>query len=100
MSRITEAEISKAVLDILAAEPRGEATMARLKQLIPRHVTLSAEDSVQSTTRPAEQIWEQQVRNITSHHNAEGNIINDGYAERIDGGLRITAMGRAHVAQP
>lgn len=97
MSRITEAEISRAVLVILAAEPGGEASMSRLKEMIPRHVRLSDSDLVQSTTRPNEQLWEQQVRNITSHHNVEGNIINDGYAERIDGGLRITAAGRIHV---
>ncbi len=98
MARITEAEIANAVLDILYAEPTGEASIARLKDLVPKHVTLSADDCVQSTTRPGEELWEQQVRNITSHKDTEGNIVYDGYAEQIPGGLRITAAGRTRVS--
>ena len=98
MSRITEAEIAVAVLHILATRPNGEAGFAELKNEIPNHVTLSAEDQTQSTTRPNKQMWEQQVRNITSHYQSPGNIILEGYAERIDGGLRITSAGRRHIA--
>jgi hypothetical protein len=98
MSRITEAEIAVAVLHILATRPNGEAGFAELKKEIPNHVTLSAEDQAQSTTRPNEQMWEQQVRNITSHYQSPGNIIFEDYAERIDGGLRITSAGRRHIA--
>ncbi|MDP2354490.1 MAG: hypothetical protein Q8M31_00285 [Beijerinckiaceae bacterium] len=96
-SRISEIEISRAVMMILADEPGGEATMGRLKELIPSYVTLSEADCVQSTTRPNEELWEQQVRNITSHWQTEGNIINDGYVERVEGGLRITDAGRHHI---
>jgi hypothetical protein len=98
MSRITEAEIAVAVLQILATRPNGEANFAVLKHEIPNHVTLSADDQARSVTRPNEEMWEQQVRNITSHHESPGNIICEGYAERIDGGLRITAAGRLHIA--
>jgi hypothetical protein len=97
MSRITEAEIAIAVLQILATRP-NEANFSVLKHEIPNHVTLSTDDQVRSVTRPNEEMWEQQVRNITSHHESPGNIICDGYAERIDGGLRITAAGRLHIA--
>ncbi len=98
MPRTTEAEIAEAVLVILADSPSGEASMAELKDRIPQHIDLSSEDRTQSTTRPNDELWEQQVRNITSHKNVEGNIIHDGYAESIPGGIRITAAGRLKIA--
>ena len=98
MARISEAEIARAVLKILDSEPSGEATIHRVKELIPQYVTLSAEDRTQSVTRPNEELWEQQVRNITSHKQTAGNVIYDGYVEAIPGGLSITDSGRHRVA--
>ncbi len=98
MSRITEAQIGEAALKVAATKPNGEASIADLKKEIPDHVNLSAEDQVQSVTRPNEEMWEQQIRNLVSHRNAEGNIIQEGYAEYIDGGIRITDVGRKRVS--
>jgi hypothetical protein len=64
---------------------------------VPNHCVLTAADRAASVTRQNEEMWEQQVRNITSHHANPGNFIHEGYLTRIKDGLEITAAGRAHL---
>ena len=97
MPRVTEAEIGGAVLAICANTATGECSIADLKAEIPNYIDLSAEDRVQSTTRPNEEMWEQQVRNLISHRTTPGNIICDGYADYTGNAIKITAAGRAHI---
>lgn len=98
-ARTGEAEISKAVLKILAASVNGEATTVQLKKKVPAEVNLTAGDRQQSDTRENEELWEQIVRNIVSHKKTEGNIIAEGFANCPSRGrLRITEAGRRHVA--
>jgi|SRR3979411_2732645 hypothetical protein len=99
MARVTEAEIGEAVLAICANTATGECSIADLKAEIPNHIELSAEDRAQSTTRPNEERWEQQVRNLISHRTTPGNIICDGYAEYTGNAIRITNAGRSHLTQ-
>lgn len=88
MSRITEAEIAEVVISIL--EDSGpERSISQLVREIPNRITLSADDLADSPTRPGEAIWEQQVRNITSHKNSPGNAIHDGKLVAVSGGLRL-----------
>jgi hypothetical protein len=89
MSRITESEIADIIEAILADRPNGEATIAELVDEIPNRVTLSAEDLAPSPTRNREALWEQQVRNITSHKGSPGNAIHDGKLIAVPGGLRL-----------
>jgi hypothetical protein len=89
-NRITEVDVAKAVLQVLAHEPNGEAPIGKIVQELPKYLNLTADDRVQSVTRPNEQLWEQQVRNITSHKETPGNYIYEGYLEVIPGGLKIT----------
>lgn len=89
MARITEAEIADIVVAILEDTRRDEASIAELVAEIPARVTLSAEDLAPSTTRPGEALWEQQVRNITSHKDSPGNAIHDGKLTAIPGGLAL-----------
>lgn len=89
MSRITEGEIAEVVKAILNDNPNGEATIAELIAEIPNRVALSTEDLASSPTRPNEALWEQQVRNITSHKSSPGNAIYDGHLIPIPSGLRL-----------
>lgn len=89
MSRITEAEIAEIVEEILESRPGWRATIAELIDEIPNRVELSAEDLAPSPTRPGEAMWEQQVRNITSHKASPGNAIHDGRLVAIPGGLQL-----------
>jgi hypothetical protein len=97
MARVTESEIGDAVLAICANAATGECSIADLKAEIPDYIDLSEEDRVQSTTRPNEEMWEQQVRNLISHRTTPGNIICDGYADYTGNAIRITDAGRKHI---
>jgi len=97
MPRVNEHQIGEAALLVLDACPGGTATIRTLKERIPNHVNLSAQDLMPSTTRNGEAMWEQQVRNLVSHRATEGNIIAEGLAIYQRGRLTITEAGRLHV---
>ncbi len=89
MARITEAEIAEIVIAYLSEKTNGEATIAELVKEIPNRARLTADDLQPSPTRPNEAIWEQQVRNITSHKASPGNAIHDGKLIAVPGGLAL-----------
>jgi hypothetical protein len=89
MSRVTEAEVAEAVEAILQDRSSGRATIKELVEEIPNRISLSADDLVQSQTRPNEALWEQQVRNITSHKASPGNAIYEGKLVATPGGLAL-----------
>jgi hypothetical protein len=95
MSRVTEDEVAKAVEAVLKSRTSGRATIKELVAEIPNHLTLSTEDMKQSDTRPNETIWEQQVRNITSHKKSPGNAVYEGKLVAIDGGLALPGKAEA-----
>jgi hypothetical protein len=100
MSRISEHDIGIAVLHILAAQPHGRATVRKIKQEMPNHVSLSSQDQAASLTRNGEELWEQQVRNLKSHSKSPGNIFCDGYVVQISRGLwQLTSLGRRRIAR-
>ncbi|MGF6425378.1 hypothetical protein [Bradyrhizobium elkanii] len=89
MSRVTEDEVAKAAEAILKSSATGRATIKELIAEIPNQIVLSDEDLKQSETRPNEAVWEQQVRNITSHKASPGNAIYEGRLVQISGGLAL-----------
>lgn len=89
MAHHTENELADIVVDILRGEPGRQASYARLIAEIPRRTTLLPGDVSASSTRPGEQVWEQRVRNITSHKNSADNYIARGILREIDGGLAL-----------
>ena len=95
MSRVTEAEVAEAVEAVLQERSSGRATIKELVQEIPNRITLSAEDLTQSLTRPNEALWEQQVRNITSHKASPGNAIFEGRLIAVPSGLALPGKEQA-----
>jgi hypothetical protein len=89
MARITEGEIADIIVGILRDRSNGRASIADLIGEIPNRVTLSPEDMAKSPTRPNERVWEQQVRNITSHKASPGNAIYEGKLVAIAGGFAL-----------
>jgi len=87
--RTSEAEIADVVVTILKQTTGGQASYAELAQEIPKHIKLTPDDLAQSKSRPNEALWEQRLRNITSHKNAEGNFIFEGILKEIPGGLSL-----------
>lgn len=99
MPKDAEDRISKGVLKIADANPKGLASFRRCRIEIPNYVALTAGDSAPSTTRPGEPMWHQIVRNIKSHAGEDSNYITLGYLEHVPRtGYRITSAGRAKLA--
>lgn len=97
MPKDAEERISRGVLRIAAAHPKGLASYNRCRIELPNIVKLTAADLAPSTTRPGEPMWHQIVRNIKSHDKEENNYIALGYLEHVPKtGYRITAAGRVH----
>jgi hypothetical protein len=89
MSRVSEEEVATAAEEALVASANGHLSIKDLIQEIPKYLELSIEDLAPSQTRPAEALWEQQVRNITSHKASPGNAIYEGKLIAIPGGLAL-----------
>jgi hypothetical protein len=97
MAKDAEERISRGVLRIAAAHPKGLASFGRCRNEIPNIVNLTAADLAPSQTRPGEPMWHQIVRNIKSHDSEENNYIALGYLVHVPRvGYRITNTGRSH----
>jgi hypothetical protein len=86
MAQITEKEVEVAVLQILAGQPSGEASLDVLKVELPKRF-------------PNDPIsWDQQLRAIKSHDTSPGNIFCDYYVITSPrGGWQITPNGERYV---
>lgn len=95
--RSTEQEIGLAVLRYLYGLSGGEATIAEIKRHLAKHFPLTEADRQQSETRPNEQMWEQQVRNLVSHRTSAENLISDGLLDYRPRRLAITEAGARYA---
>ena len=84
--RAREAEITAAVENYLF-DAGGEATIGQIRRAFPHYFPLTGEDRNASLTRPGEEIWEQQIRNIVCHRDTEGNAIKSGRIHYAPGRL-------------
>ena len=97
MSR--ENAIAKAVMQIASSQPNGLATFKRCYAEVPNHVRLTTAERATSVTRPREPMWHQLVRNIRSHHDADGNFLDRGLLRHVPRvGYEITPAGRRWLA--
>lgn len=100
MARVTETDIALVTLQIAANNESGIATFRELKKKIPQYLPLSIHDKIKSKTRPGEEMWEQQIRNIKSHSKSDGNFIATGLLQHVPGqGYRITEQGKKSLGQ-
>lgn len=96
--RLEEAEVNRVVLEILAGQPNGRATVKTIRAEVPNHVRLTSGDQTDSITRENEELWEQQVRNLKSHENVPGNVFHEGLVRWVRRGVwELTDAGWAHV---
>lgn len=86
--RINEAEIVSAVKKYLF-DAGGTATIGQIRRALPHFADLGSCDRIGSQTRPGEEIWEQQVRNIVCHRDGSGNPIKDGEIRWSPGQLTL-----------
>ena len=98
MTKTPEMKIGRAVMQVLASEAGGEATVKTLVKRVPEFVELTDEDRQPSETRSQEEVWEQRVRNLKSHDKTPGNVIAEGYvAHSGRGRYKLTDNGRIHL---
>jgi hypothetical protein len=98
MAITSEPKLGLAVMQVLAAEPSGEATVRTLIEKVPDYIKLTADDRKPSPTRKNEEIWEQRVRNLKSHDRVSGNVIGEGFVEKVGHGrYRLTTAGWSHL---
>lgn len=81
MKRTSEKMIALAIVTILKRRIEHSATVRDLIERIPSVIKLTRADKQRSTTRPAEALWEQRVRNLVSHRSFApyGLSWNDGW---------------------
>jgi hypothetical protein len=95
-NRVTENEVAFAIVQIAKTTPSGVVSFSRLRREIPSYLNLQTADREGSKTRPGEEMWEQQIRNIKSHFEAPGNYIYEGYLRHVPKvGYEVTAAGKA-----
>lgn len=74
-----------AAIEAVLIDAGGTASISYIRRVIPRYITLNSADRSPSVTRPGEELWEQQVRNVVCHRDCDGNPIKLGrfrYAKR------------------
>jgi hypothetical protein len=98
IGEITEDEVALIAVTIGTERLDGIASYAELRKEVPKRHRLSAMDTLQSIKRPREEMWEQKMRNIKSHHKSEGNFIHEGYLIHVPRvGYKVTDAGRRLV---
>lgn len=98
--RSSEQLIALAVLQLLAHETGGEASLEEIRAELPKYVSFSVADLMPLMSRGGEEAWIQQIRNIISHRGVPGNFIHEGLLEYAGPArLRITNHGLAALAQ-
>lgn len=98
MPRATENEVAIAVMQIAASQRNQICTFNRARNEVPNYVKFSPGDLAQSTTRTNEPMWHQLIRNIKSHHNVDGNFINDVLLAHVPRrGYQVTKAGLADL---
>ena len=75
--RHDEAALANAIEKYLF-DAGGTATIRQIRRALPRYLQLSAADRGISRTRPGEELWEQQVRNVVCHRYCSGNPVEAG----------------------
>lgn len=77
MNKHREMEFAAAV-EVYLFDAGGKATIGQIRKNLPFYIKLTEDDRRPSATRPGEEVWEQQVRNIVCHRESFGNAVNSG----------------------
>lgn len=96
-SRLREKEARMLALKIAASSKNLTADMQDIRAGVEKLYPLSPADRVPSPTRPAEQLWQQILRNVVSHRGSTKSIFARGLAEKVGTGIRITTAGLDHL---
>ena len=76
-NRVSEEEVAAAT-EMYLHDAGGSATISQIRRALPHYIELGSNDRQLSPTRPGEELWEQQVRNLVCHRDVDGNPVNAG----------------------
>lgn len=94
-NRVTEPEVTQALLNMLQTCPYGEADFKKIFFELPRWIQLSDEDREVARSRDAELKWHAMVRNISAHYDKPGNAIHEGLlVKRRGGGFQLASRAK------
>lgn len=96
-SRLREREARELVLKVGSRSPHLTVSMEEIREGVASMYPLSRADRIRSTTRPAEQLWQQILRNVVSHRGGGRSIFSKGLAEKVGNGIRVTRAGLDHL---
>ena len=96
--RTFEAAMRVIVLQVADASRTGSISTNQAKADANKFFTPSAGDLRPNPKRAGEPMYYQIVGNVIgSHENSRTSIYHNGYAEKIEDGVRITDAGRAYL---
>lgn len=95
--RLREPEARVLVLKIAAQQPGRAASTAFLKREAANYIDLSPLDRLPSKSRPNEELWQQIVGNVISHHKVRHGPFAMGYAIKQEDGLSVTEAGMNYL---
>ena len=95
-NRISEEEVAVATEEYLR-DAGGTATIGQIRRALPHYIALGSNDRQQSHTRPGEELWEQQVRNLVCHRDVDGNPVNAGRLRYTPRRLSLTVSPQGEL---
>jgi len=84
-----------AVCEYLFETPGNLASVPEIVAHLHGRYDFTEADRERSRSRPNEQVWQQQVRNIIGHRTSAGNFVREGYLQHQPGYLALTPAGAA-----
>lgn len=96
-SRLREQEARLLALKIASESKDFTANMQDIREGVQKLYPLSPADRRPSPTRPAEQLWQQILRNVVSHRGSAKSIFAMGFAHKVGTGIQITKAGLDHL---
>ena len=96
--RIRERDLVVPALRLAAQKPGGKITTSQLIEELTEEFEPDGMDAELLTGR-RDTYFSQKVRNLVSHRNVETSMFSRGYAEYVDGGIKITDEGRQLLDQ-
>lgn len=96
--RVSEPELVIPSLRAMSERPGGFISTSELIGELFNILRPTGKDA-ETIPRRRDTYFSQKVRNMIPHRDAPGNIIAEGYAEHIDGGMRITEDGMNYLAR-
>jgi hypothetical protein len=94
---LKDSEARILALTIAANCPGRRASIAYIKDRVPYHIELTAQDLKPSPKRPNEQMWQQVMGKVLLHRGTRDSVFTQGLALATEDGIEVTELGIEHL---